>query len=179
MRGFIGSLLMFVFFLVAVLPASSEESGYGISQGEFAVQLINVLNLQSYLPPAPLTKDYINTLELFGISPLKGWQARAGLTEEDYIVIMSKLSGQEKEVYKTGVGFCHKVIRVIHEAWQDQYEKDGRWETLDELFRDPRFFAGEIPQCPFGFHYRVKRGEHRVSGHVHIQEFLTSLRFGK
>ncbi|MBI1871365.1 MAG: hypothetical protein HYS07_09260 [Chlamydiae bacterium] len=157
---------------------NSADQTYGITQGQFAVQLVNVLNLQSYLPPAPLTNDYVNILELFGISPLKGWKTRESLKEEDYIVVMSRLSGQEREVYKTGVQFCDKVVKAINEAWADQYDKDDEWETLDQLFQDKRYFAGEIPECPFGAHYHAKLGEHALKHHLHIQKFLTSLRHG-
>lgn len=169
-----------VLLLICLLgnSAISEEQGYGITQGEFAIQLVNVLNLQSYLPPAPLVNDYISILELFGISPLLGWRTREPLSEEDYIVVMSKLSGQEREVYKTGVEFCNKIVRTINEAWADQQSKDGQGESLDQLFADPRYFGGEVPQCPFGFHYRTRHKKNEVKRHIHIQKFLTSLRFG-
>lgn len=174
-RKIFSGLFCFLLFSSAVFAANQE---YDVTQGEFAIQLVNILNLQSYLPPAPDVEDYISVLELFGIVPLKGWHSRQVLLEEDYIVIVSKLSGQEREVYRTGVEFCNKVTSTINEAWEDQKKTDGEYESLDKLFQDPRYFAGEIPACPFGHSYQVKKGTHQVKRHHHLQKFLTSLRFG-
>jgi len=174
---YLRKIFLGLFCLILFQPSLfADNQAYDVTQGEFAVQLVNILNLQSYLPPAPDVEDYISVLELFGIVPLKGWQARQVLLEEDYIVIVSKLSGQEREVYRTGVEFCDKIVNTINNAWEDQKNADGQHESLDDLFQDSRYFAGEVPGCPFGHRYHVRKGTHQIKHHHHWQKFLTSLR---
>ena len=176
--------VLVIFMIAAVLFSprvivAEDEDIYDISQGEFAVQLVNVLKLQSYLTAAPLENDYIEILELFGISPLKGWDRRETLTEEDYIVIMARLTGQEREVYQVGVEFCDKVVHVINEAWKKQAALDGEAKPLKELLEDDRFFSEKAPQCPFGHSYHARKDHTRVCKHHHMQAWLTSLRLDK
>lgn len=144
-----------------------------MTQGEFAVQLVRGLNLQSHLPAAPLMKDYAEVLERIGISPLDGWNVRAALREEDEIVIFSKLSGKERSLYGHGVEFCARTVDRINSSWKEQYSMDGRWSSLDEILADQRFFQQAMPRCPFGDPYRLSRGDHAVKRHRHIQKYLT------
>ncbi|MDP3980525.1 MAG: hypothetical protein Q8Q33_03820 [Chlamydiota bacterium] len=170
--------LLLIIFQGGIIQADGEDV-YDLTQGDFAIQLVNVLKLQSYLPQAPLENDYIDLLELFGISPLKGWERKKMLTEEDYIVIMARLSGQERQVYQAGLEFCEKVVMIINEAWQKQILEDGSAENLEVLLQDQRYFEGSIPSCPFGYQYHAATDGLKVRKHVHLQAWLTSLRFDK
>ena len=176
-RGFFCASVFLVFSFMTCLCA--EDDSAQVSQGQFATQLVKLLNLESSLPAAPLMNDYVSALESIGITPLSGWKPREILTDEDYIVIISKISGQEREVYKTGVQFCDKMVSIINDTWKDQCSRDGQCEPMEQLLKDDRYFHAAQPRCPFGDSYHSIKGKNQVKHHRHVQAKLTSsLRWG-
>ena len=133
-----------------------------LTQEEFAVELVRLLAIEDLLPPAALPSDAVNLLERLGIAPLKGWDNKAYLTQEDYLVIIGKAQGREGVVHERAVGVEERNIQIINEKWQQARDDLGSWPPLDELLNDPRYFPGGVPQSPYGFTYRDVNGNHTV-----------------
>ncbi len=60
----------------------------GMTQGEFAVFLVEVLDAQGFLPEAAVVNDDIVFLEGLGIEPPGGWEADKVLTRDDLVYML-------------------------------------------------------------------------------------------
>ncbi len=136
-----------------------------LTQEQFAVQLVKNMKLEEHLPAAALPSDCVNLLENLGISPLKGWDRKAKLMEEDYTVIIAKAVGQEKVVFIKAGEVCQKTIKKINKHWQENPKL-----SLEELLNDKNIFPQGRPQCPYGLKY--KHRDHTVERHFHPLVFF-------
>ena len=96
-------------------PVSDPRVGK-ITEGEFAADLVQQFGLQDMLPAAAGTDDYIAVLERLGASPLPGWDSGRILAQENYLVIMAKLGGQEKTVFELANKYCKENVDLINQA---------------------------------------------------------------
>ena len=160
-----------VLFLILVLTNVACDyvfaQGETLTQGQFAVKLVKSMKLYDRLPIAALPSDCVALLENMGISPLKGWDRKALLTEEDYTVIIAKAIGKENVVHTKAAEVCHRTIDVIDEAWQKYPAL-----SLEELLSDKEIFPEGPPQCPYGLKYEDKDDNHKVDQHYHPRVFF-------
>ena len=178
----LGILLLganFSFAQEAGVAGSIEERR--VTQEQFAVGLVRNMKLEGWLPTAALPGDCVDLLENLGIAPLKGWDKKASLKQEDYLVIMEKAYGKEGVVYKRAAAVEEKSIEVINQKWQESHGATGHWVALKDLLNDRTYFPNGAPQSPFGLKYEDRNEDHKVDPHflpiislVNLSEFLSS-----
>ncbi len=152
-----------------------------IIQEQFACELVRGMHLEGWLPLSALPRDCISVLEQFGISPMQGWNNTAYLTKEDYLVILSKAHGKEIPLYETAEAIEKKNIALINQRWQEAYNKEGRWLSLEELFQNKTYFPNGVPKSPYGHAYEDSNHDHHVDvkfspflGLMQLRKFLSS-----
>lgn len=145
------------------VPNDEEaQAGERLTQEEFAVELVKLMKLDGRLPTAALSSDCITFLEKLGIMPLSGWDAKALLNQEDYLVVLAKIHGKEKMLHERAAAVEEKNIQVINQKWKESQDKDKRWPPLKELLKDKRYFPNGPPMSPYGFKYRDRNNDHKV-----------------
>ncbi len=83
------SVLFVAFSVFAIITTSasalddSDIPAEGITQGEFAMWLVEAAGAEGSLPQAALQQDAINFLTNLGIEPKDGWDADKTLTKEN------------------------------------------------------------------------------------------------
>lgn len=152
-----------------------------LTQEEFAVELVDIMQLNELLPPAALPGDYTHLLDRLGVAPLNGWDNKAFLTREDYLVIIGKAQGKESLVHQRAVAIEQKNIETINRKWQQAYDETGSWPTLQELLNNPTYFPNGAPKSPYGLTYKDVNGNHKVdpaflpaAGLIELREFLST-----
>ena len=55
-----------------------------------------------------------------------------------------------------------KIIEEINKRWQESYQREGRWLSLDELLTDKKYFPDGPPQGPYRHKYKDTDGNHKV-----------------
>ena len=158
-------------FTCSVLYAQGEDEK--LTQEQFAVILVNNMQLRSYLSIAPLPSDSISLLEGLGISPLKGWERKEYLTEEDYMVVMGKAKGKEEIIHREATEICQQNIELINRKWKAYFKKYKVWPTLKALLNNTEFFPEGPPLCPYGLRYKDKNNDKAVDIHYHPISNLT------
>lgn len=158
-------LILFFFLSACSWCHAQEELGERITQEEFAVELIKNMRMHGWLPTSALAGDCVEVLKRLGISPLKGWDNKALLEQEDYLVILAKLNGKERMVHKRAVAVEEKNTEAINKKWQESYDATGKWVPLDELLKDTRYFPNGPPESPYGLEYQDQNGDHKVDKH--------------
>ncbi len=138
-----------------------------IKQGKFARQLIYSLELEKSLPITASEEDAIKLLNRLGISPLKGWDRFAPLTEDDYTVVIGKAIGKEYLVHEKAQDVCDEVAKLINVEWDLHKAKHGRYPMLEKLIRNKSIFPDK-PVCPYGDSYEVGGYKPHVLMHRHI-----------
>ncbi len=133
------------------------QQAKAFTQELFAVELVKNMKLQDHLPIAALASDCVDLLDNLGISPLKGWDRNALLTEEDYTVIIAKAVGKEGVVYAKSVEICKKNVELINKHWQEHSDL-----TLSALFDNKDIFPAGRPECPYGLAYKQKGQKKKV-----------------
>ena len=88
----LAALLYFPAHALAVDEASIPTEG--VTQGEFAMWLVEAAGAEGKLPPAALAQDAIQLLSDLGIKPKDGWDADKKLTQKD---LADMLGLSEKE----------------------------------------------------------------------------------
>lgn len=165
------SFIFIIIFLISAAHAFAQSfEDKQITQEEFACELVRTMNLQSWLPLSALPRDCLSVLEQFGISPIKGWDNNAYLTKEDYLVILSKAHGKEILLYETADSIEKKNIALINSKWQQAYEKEGSWPSLESLLNNSVYFPNGTPKSPYGHSYEDANNDHLVD-----QRFLPFL----
>jgi hypothetical protein len=165
-------LMTLVFLFVSAVSAFAQVApGYvgagdideskEMTQGQFAAILVSGMGLESKLPVAPTTNDYIKLLDSEGIRPLEGWSEARGLTEGDFAVILACAIGANAKL-DPAIDICQKNREYIMKVWNEQYQKDGYRKTLDQLLRDSRFFPNGPPVDPYGYKYTDKNAQYIV-----------------
>jgi hypothetical protein len=165
MVKFIVKLFLVFFLLLLNSVAFSQERT--LTQEEFAVQLVKNMKLDSWLPIAALPSDCVTLLESLGISPLKGWNRKALLTDDDFTVIIAKSVGKERLVHIKAAEVCHRNIEIINERWRKNPDL-----TLEELLNNEDIFPNGSPQCPYGLKYQDTDSNHKVDQHYHPIAFF-------
>ncbi|MFC1704165.1 hypothetical protein ACFL1E_05225 [Candidatus Omnitrophota bacterium] len=160
-----------VIFLLCALGcmfcAVSFSQEQPMTQEEFAVELVRSMKLHDVLPLAALPQDCIKLLESLGIAPLKGWDAKAPLSEDDYMVVVAKSIGKEKMVHQKAIEVCDRIIYVVNGRWQKKPHM-----SLLELLSDRSIFPEGPPQCPYGLRFEDSDEDHRVDPHYHAAFLL-------
>ena len=151
--------------LMAAGPVLAQEPGKRLTQEEFAVDLVRAMKLEGSLPIAVLASDCVNLLERIGIAPLSGWDNKALLTHEDYLVIMAKAHGKESMLHQRAVAVEEKNIEIINTKWQESYDRLGRWMPLSELLSDKDYFPEGALRSPYGLKYEDRNSDHKVDPH--------------
>lgn len=111
MRRHIVSLgiLLFAFALLMTVPATSQaqvELKEGMSQGDFALWLVNAIGAAGKLPPAATGEDAIAFLSGLGVIPEGGWQKDEAVSNE---LLASLLEDPDSA---TGLSFDELVEKV-------------------------------------------------------------------
>ncbi|MFH1359450.1 MAG: hypothetical protein ABIJ41_00240 [Candidatus Omnitrophota bacterium] len=171
---------LLIFLGVIVSSVLAQEASERLTQEEFACEMIKTMNLDSRLPLAALPGDCVDVLEGFGIAPMTGWDNKAYLSQEDYLVILSKAEGKEAMLYKTANAVEKKNAEVINQKWQESYQKTKKWMSLSELMEDKNYFPKGAPKSPFGVRYRDRNNDHKVDepflpivGLIEMRELLS------
>ncbi len=154
--------------LICVKPGFSQEEQEPrepLTHEEFAVELVKNLHLDGQLPTAALAGDCIDLLERIGIAPLSGWEPKANLSEEDYLVVIAKAHGKEDLLHKRAMAVEEKNVDIINKKWQESYDKTGRWVSLDELLKDKSYFPDGDPQSPYKLEYEDRNNDHKADPH--------------
>ncbi|MFH1656001.1 MAG: hypothetical protein ABH954_05280 [Candidatus Omnitrophota bacterium] len=154
--------LILVFILLASVATSLAQGEEPLTQEKFAVELVKNMGLQKQLPVAALPSDCVALLESLGIAPLKGWDRKALITEDDYTVILAKALGKEDVVHIKAAQICHSKVEIINERW-----KENNNLTLVEFLKNENIFPESSPQCPYGLKYEDKDGDNNVDHHYH------------
>ena len=81
-----GIVSLFSFSAIALEDADVPEEG--ITQGEFALWLVEAAGAEGKLPPAALADDAINLLQKLGVKPKEGWSADKKLTKKDLVEML-------------------------------------------------------------------------------------------
>jgi len=133
-----------------------------VTQEEFAADLVKKMKLDNWLPTAALASDCVNLLEKLGISPLKGWDKKAYLTEEDYLVVLTKAYGKEGDVHENAVMVEGRMKDEINDKWQKSYDDLGHWLLIDELMSNEKYFPEGPLNSPYGNKFEDLDGDHLV-----------------
>ena len=151
-------------FLVSTLKVFAQdfEEGKKVTQEEFAVEMVKVLDIEDLLPTAALANDCVDLLNSLGIAPLKGWHPKEFLNQEDYLVIVGKAQGKEGVVHKRATEIEEKNIEIINQKWREAYEAEDQWIPLSKLLKDKKYFPNGAPKSPYGITYKDANGDHRV-----------------
>ena len=152
-------LLVFIIVFSSITIALADEP---MTQEEFAVELVKNMGLEDQLPIAALPKDCVDLLESMGITPLKGWDRKALLKDDDFTVLIAKAVGKENVVHVKASELCHKNIDVINCRWEDFPDL-----KLEELLQSEDLFPIAIPECPYGLKYIDEDNNHDVDQHYH------------
>ena len=92
-------LLMLAMVVVPLADTRAQEvSDNGITQGELAVMVVNLLGWSASMPAAPTTLDYIALLNANGIAPLDGWQPGELVVLADLVVVLVQALELEDQV---------------------------------------------------------------------------------
>jgi len=152
-----------------------------LTQEEFAVELVHVMGVENLLPVAALPGDYVDLLERLGIAPFGGWERKAFLNREDYLVIIGKAQGKEGIVHKQAVAVETKNVEIINKKWEQSYSDTKQWMTLSALLNDKAYFPQGAPRSPYGTRYTDKNGDHKVdplflpvASLIELQQFLST-----
>jgi hypothetical protein len=152
-----------------------------LTQEEFATELVDIMQLEELLPVAALPSDYTHLLDRLGVAPLNGWDNKAFLTREDYLVIIGKAQGKEGVVHRRAVAIEQKNIDAINQKWQQAYDQTGSWPSLSELLNNPAYFPHGAPKSPYGITYKDVNGNHQVdpiflpaADLMELREFLST-----
>ena len=132
-----------------------------MTEGELAVILVNSMGIESKLPIAPMSDDYISILDSDGIRPLSGWVAEKTLTTGVFAEIMACAIGVNTRLISP-IEICNEERGHIQKMWDAQYKQDGRHESLEKLLQDKRFFPNGPPMNPYGYEYTDKNGAYTV-----------------
>ena len=161
-------LFLSLAFIFGAMPgfAQDEKLNERLTQEEFCVEVLKNMKMEGWLPTAALGSDCISLLERLGVAPLTGWNNKAFLSQEDYLVVMAELRGKEEIAHRRAVQVEARNKEVINSHWSDAYKKEGRWMTLTELLSDKNYFPEGSPQSPYGFIYRDEDNNHRVDEHT-------------
>ena len=65
-------------------------------------------------------------------------------------------------VHEHAVSVEDKIIEEINRMWQESYEREGKWLSLNELLADKNYFPDGPPQGPYGHRYKDTDGDHKV-----------------
>lgn len=150
---------MLVLFSIGNIASAQNEA---MTQEQFAVKLVHSMKLYDRLPLTALPSDCVELLESLGISPLKRWDGKALLTEEDYTVIVAKAVGKESVVHEKSVELCNRNIDKLNRLL-----KKNPNLSLKELLADKSILPEGSPQCPYGLKYKDKHNKHAVDPHYH------------
>ena len=133
-----------------------------LTQEQFACETVKILHLEHRLPVAALPKDCVDLLESMGISPLSGWDPKAYLTREGYLVLIGKAQGKEGVIHRRAIEVEQKNTELINRKWKEAHDKTGQWPSLDQLLSDPVYFPKGAPKSPYGRKYRDADNDHQV-----------------
>ena len=165
--------------LILAQPALSEENP--LTQEQFAVELVKLLKIENLLPLAALPSDCVNLLESYAISPLKGWDNKSLLKQEDYLVLVGIVQGKEQMIHQRAVQAEEANIEIINKQWEKAQVDSGRWLSLNELLNSKEYFPNGAPQSPYGVKYSDKNNDHKVDAFqipvaklVDIRQFLAT-----
>ena len=161
--------ILLILFSIVVSPfclyAQNGEESEVLTQEQFAVELVKMMNLEGSLPTAALPSDCVDFLERIGISPLRGWNNKALLSQEEYLVILAKAHGKEVVLHERALSVENKNVEVINKKWQEAFDKTGNWPTLDGLLMDRNYFPDGPLKSPYGLKYEDKNKDHKVDPH--------------
>lgn len=138
----------------------SQDENKPITEGQFAIMLIQAIGYEDQLPAGAVAGDYVILLERYGIGPLSNWQPEDNLTYGRLATILSRAMNLEhKPINDTDK--CFSNVCEINKGWYEKYKETGStWIPLNE------FLSGK-PVCPFGLAYEDKTGRHIVARHNH------------
>jgi len=150
------------------VPTVEEIKRNKVRQGRFAQFLVRNLGLVYLLPLSASELDCTRLLNRIGISPLKGWDRQAPLTHDDYVVVMGKIGGREKDVHNVSQEVCDRIVKIINLEWGIYYTKHNQYPVLETFLKDNKVFPNNKPICPYGVPYILGEGQPQILSHNHI-----------
>jgi hypothetical protein len=112
---------MFVLALLLGVPPSVQaldiELQEGMTQGDFAMWLVQAINAQSKLPPAAQAEDAIKFLTELGSIPEGGWQKDEPMTKE---LLASLLEDPEEGANLSWDDLVDEVRERIQEIFDER-----------------------------------------------------------
>ena len=113
---FTASTILFLSTILLPLTGMAAENpgvpAEGVTQGDFAMWLVDAAGLQGQLPPAALNSDAINLLSNLGIAPKDGWDADKKLTRDD---ILEMLGVSKDQAAKLSEKSWEELIEMLVE----------------------------------------------------------------
>ncbi len=162
------AICAFLFTISAFAPANAQYVSLGslneprpIKQGNLAAILVTGMGLEARLPVAPSSADYTRLLDKEGVRPLGGWAPNKELTTGDLAVILVYAIGADRKL-ASPEEIVTENLNYIQNMWDIQYGRDGRWESLEKLLLDRRFFPDGPPADPYGYQYTDADGDYII-----------------
>jgi hypothetical protein len=96
----------------------ADEPTEGMTQGEFAMWLVEEAGLQGQLPPAALQSDAMTLLSNLGIQPEGGWNADAEITTGDlaYMLGISESEAAGQSLAELAEALVDAVVTAAAQA---------------------------------------------------------------
>jgi len=139
-----------------------------IRQGTFARQLVRSLGWQYRLPLTATEQQCMNLLDRLGISPLKGWDRFAPLTEDDYAVVMGLAQGEEHLVHSKAQEVCDRIVKDLNVQWALHFAQNRRYPILEKLITEKSAFDKERYSCPYGHPFKIGGVKPQILPHQHF-----------
>ncbi len=113
--------------LSSTLSFSEVDKDLGeMTQGEFALFLVGLLDAEGLLPDAAVENDAIEFLEDLGIEPEDGWKADEPLTREDLVYMLG--------VEKAGELTIYELIEMLKERLSEMlWTRSGLRESVSPV----------------------------------------------
>ena len=122
------AVLSVLFFSGVYVPSSNaldQESipAEGITQGEFAIWLVEAAGAEGKLPPAALADDAIKFLTNLGFQPADGWNADKKLTRKELLQILGISESEAAD--KTWAELVEMVVDKVSAAIESAVATSG------------------------------------------------------
>ncbi len=124
-RIFFGLLLVGLIFSGS-LSFAEVTPKEGMTQGDFAMFLVEVLDAQGFLPKAAVVNDAIVFLENLGVEPPDGWDADKVLVRDDLVYML----GLEKAGNLT---FAELLEMLKKRLWEMLWARTGLRQSVSPV----------------------------------------------
>ena len=119
-------LLMVSFLFVGVSHAAIEDFVDGMAQDDFAMLLVQELEIEDMLPTSAVITDYFDLLDQMGISPADGWDIDGVITAADLEHIVGDGSA--------GMDFASLVQEIVDRVSDALWARTGARPAVSPIY---------------------------------------------